>query len=304
MTPLPASPDPALPEPVPDLAGVRWIHGAPDCARSADPLIQVVAVDPDTFILRISKCFSFEANFIYLLLGTERAVLFDTGAPPDPGSPARILPLRETVEALLLAHPRGPGLHLVVAHTHGHGDHIFWDAQFADRPDTSLVGLLLPEVQAFWNLPRWPEGEAIHDLGGRPLTVFPIPGHEPTHISVFDPRTGILLTGDLLYPGLLTVRDWPAFRASARRLRDFAAAHPIRMALGHHIEMSRTPGQAYPLGATWQPDEHPLPLDPAQIEALHHSCEAMADAPHGATFDHFAIVLMPEAAATLPGPAP
>lgn len=134
--------------------------------------------------------------------------------------------------------------------------------------------------------------------------MFSIPGHEPTHIAVFDQRTGILLTGDLLYPGLLTVRDWLAFRRSARRLRDFAATHPVRMALGHHVEMSRTPRQPYPLGATWQPDEHPLPLDPSQIEALHLACEAMADAPHDATFERFAIVLMPEAAATLPGSVP
>jgi hydroxyacylglutathione hydrolase len=283
-----------------DLASVRWIHGAPDCARSDDPLIQVDAAESDTDVLRISKCFSFEANFIYLLLGSRRAILFDTGGPADPGAPARVLPLRETVDALLDAHPRGRDLELVVAHTHGHRDHIHWDSQFRVRPGTTLVGLALPEVRAFWNLPDWPEGEATLDLlGDRPLTVVPIPGHEPTHIAVFDPRTGILLTGDVLYPGLLTVRDWPAFRASARRLARFAAAHPVRMALGHHIEMSRRPGRLYPLGATWQPDEHPLPLDPSRIEELHRACEAMADAPRSAIFGSFAIEIMPEAAASL-----
>lgn len=283
------------------LAAVRWIHGAPDCAVCTDPTLQVVSVDPDTFILRISKCFSFEANFIYLFLGSQRAVLFDTGTPPDPGSAARVLPLRETVDAILAAHPMGRDLPLVVAHTHGHGDHTYWDGQFADRPRTTLVGLSLAEVTAFWTLPDWPEGEARFDLGGRSLTVFAIPGHEATHIAVFDHRTGILLTGDLLYPGLLTVRDWPAFRASARRLWDFAAQHPVRMALGHHIEMSRKAGQAYPLGATWQPEEHALPLGVSDIEALHHACEAMAEAPHDVTLNRFAIVLMPEAARTLPG---
>ncbi len=289
------------PSPLADLAAVRWIHGAPDCTACTDPPLQIVALDADTFALRISKCFSFEANFLYLLLGTERAVLFDTGAPPDPGSPTRVLPLRETVEAVLLAHPRGPGLELVVAHTHGHGDHVFWDGQFRDRPRTTVVGLGLEEVKAFWRLPDWPEGEATHDLGDRPLTVFPIPGHEPTHIAVFDPRTAILLTGDVLYPGLLTVRDWPAYRASARRLAAFTARHPVRMALGHHIEMSRTPGQSYPLGATWQPDERPLPLDGSHVAALHDLCEAMGDQPHNATLADFALVLMPEALAALSG---
>ena len=293
-----------LSEPVGDLASVRWIHGAPDCARCLDPSLQVVAFDSDTYILRISKCFSFEANFIYLLVGTERAVLFDTGAPPDPGSAERLLPLRETVDEILTAHPWGSDLPLIVAHTHGHGDHIFWDSKFADRPRTTIVGLSLQEVQAFWNLPHWPEGEAEFDLGDRRLIVFPIPGHEHTHIAVFDHRTGILLTGDQLYPGLLTVRDWPAFRASARRLRDFARTHPVRMALGHHIEMTKSPGQFYPLGTIWQPNEHPLPLAVSDIEALHQACETMAEAPQDATFDRFAIVLMPEAAATLPSAPP
>ncbi len=282
-----------------DLASIRWIHGAPDCARCTDPLIQVVAYDPDSFILRISKCFSFEANFIYLLVGQERAILFDTGAPPDSGSAHQVLPLRQTVDKLLSDHPRGRNLHLIVAHTHGHRDHIFWDAQFTDRPDTTLVGLSLPEVQAFWNLTDWPHGEADHDLGDRRLTVFAIPGHEPTHIAVFDQRTGILLTGDLLYPGLLTVRNWPAFRASARRLRDFTARHTVRMALGHHIEMTRTPGLAYPLGATWQPDEHPLPLGVRDIEALHLACERMGETPWNLALDSFHIVIMPEAVAAL-----
>ena len=283
-----------------DLAFVRWIHGTPDCAQSEDPLIQVIEADADTFILRISKCFSFEANFIYLLLGTRRAILFDTGGPADSGD--RVLPLRETVDAILQGHPRGQGLELIVAHTHGHRDHIHWDAQFRDRPGTILVGLALPEVQAFWSLSDWPEGEATLDLlGDRPLSVFPIPGHEPTHIAIFDYRTGILLTGDVLYPGLLTVRDWPAFRASARRLASFAATHSVRMALGHHIEMSRAPGQLYPLGATYQPDEHPLPLAPSCLDELHRACEAMADAPRSKTFGAFAIEIMPEATAARPG---
>lgn len=59
---------------------VRWIHGAPDCALSADPPLQVYAYDKDTYILRQSKCTHFEAPFLYLLFGTEKALLIDTGA--------------------------------------------------------------------------------------------------------------------------------------------------------------------------------------------------------------------------------
>jgi hypothetical protein len=46
------------------LADVTWIHGAADCTHSTDPLIQVHQYDADTFVLRVSKCFSYEGNFI------------------------------------------------------------------------------------------------------------------------------------------------------------------------------------------------------------------------------------------------
>ena len=68
------------------LENVAWIHGAAVCARPPqDPLIQVHQFDDDTFVLRVSKCFSFEGNFIYLLFGDSRAVMFDTGRPTKSG---------------------------------------------------------------------------------------------------------------------------------------------------------------------------------------------------------------------------
>jgi hydroxyacylglutathione hydrolase len=42
----------------------KWIHGAPDCSQSTDPPIQVHHVDGDSIVLRLSKCYSFEGNFI------------------------------------------------------------------------------------------------------------------------------------------------------------------------------------------------------------------------------------------------
>ena len=77
----------------------------------------------------------------------------------------------------------GLDVELVVAHTHHHGDHVAGDDQFADRPRTLIVEPELPAVKEFFGLPDWPEGEAALDLGGRILTVFPIPGHEPSHLA-------------------------------------------------------------------------------------------------------------------------
>src|SRR5215470_3335889 len=112
---------------------VRWNHGA----RGEQP-IQVHAYDPHTYLLRQSKATSYEAPFLFLLFGNERALLLDTGATADPAA----FPLRATVDALvagwLAANPR-EGYELVVAHTHGHGDHVAGDGQFSGRLLTRLV---------------------------------------------------------------------------------------------------------------------------------------------------------------------
>lgn len=260
----------------------KWIHGAPEGAVCLDPLLQVHAFDPDTYILRISKSFSFEGNFLYLLFGDQRAILFDTGGPPDPESPVKVLPLRETIDGIVarwLAE-RGRGdIELVVAHTHHHEDHIYWDQQFEGRPRTVLVEPALEAMKRFFDLPDWPEGEADFDLGGRILRLLPTPGHEPSHITIYDRRTRLLLTGDFLYPGLLTVRSWPDFRASAARLAAFSRANEVRLVLGNHIEMKKSPGDYYALPCRYQPEEHALELGPEHIEELHAACEAMAISP-------------------------
>ncbi len=274
------------------LEAVAWIHGAADCDHCADPPIQVHAFNDDTYILRLSKCLSYEGNFIYLLFGADRAIVFDTGPRLDPDHDHGIIPIRATLEAIIaarLAARAQAGIDLIVAHTHGHGDHAYWDSQFDGRLRTTIVAPTLPWVKAFYGLVAWPDGEAQLDLGGRQLTVFPIPGHEESHIAIYDAATKILLTGDTLYPGRLTIQDWPAYRASAARLAAFARRHEIGHVLGNHIEMTATPGRIYPIPCNFQPHEHALPLTAAHIEELHLACEAMADAPRRDVHDDFII---------------
>lgn len=263
-----------------DLEKVAWIHGSSDCALSADPLLQVVQYDCDTYILRVSKCYSFEGNFLYLLCGDETAVLFDTGGAPDRGN--AVLPVRETVDRILDERQRVTGkrhVKLIIAHTHDHGDHGFWDDQFRQRPDAEVVGSDLASVMAFFGLTQWPDGESSLQLGDRLLTVMPLPGHDPAHIAVHDERTGILLTGDTLYPGLLTVRDWPAYRRSAERLARFVDSRSVSHVLGCHVEMKRAAGQLYRIGTTFQPDERALPLTAGHVREWHAACEAMGATP-------------------------
>ena len=92
------------------------------------------------------------------------------------------------------------------------------------------------------------------------LDVLAIPGHEDASVAVYDRATGILLSGDTLYPGRLYVRNWPAFAASAQRLVDFASTRVITHVLGAHIEQARTPYTDYERGTAYQPDEHELAL--------------------------------------------
>ncbi|MFF6956837.1 MBL fold metallo-hydrolase [Streptomyces sp. NPDC008317] len=282
-------------EPVSGDLDVRWHAGWPSAKHDPAPEIQVHAYDEHTLILRQNMSVHFEAPFLFLLLGAERALLLDTGATAD----ARHFPLRRTVDAAIEAWlALQPGTEpdayeLVVAHTHGHGDHIAGDAQFADRPRTVVVGPDLDAVTAFYGLRDWPRGTATFDLGGRVLDVLPGPGHEAAATVFHDRRTGILFTGDTLYPGHLYVRDPAAYTATVDRLLAFCERHPVTHLLGCHIEMTTTPGDDYPRGTTHQPDEPPLQMDVGHLRVLRAALTAVDARPGVHGFADFLVHIEP-----------
>jgi hydroxyacylglutathione hydrolase len=256
---------------------VQWAHGTPNCDHSTDPPLQTHRAGPTTFVIRQSKCSSFEAPFMYLLIGRGRSLLIDTGAPASNGDD---VPLRATIDALLTPHaPPGERHPLIVAHSHAHVDHAATDHSFLQRPGTLVLGPDRADIQRQFGIARWPAGAGRLDLGGRVLAVLPVPGHEPLHLAFHDSETGALFTGDSLYPGRLVVNDWPAYRASARRLAAFARRATVSCVLGAHVEMSRTPGRLFPIGSTFQPDEHPLQLLPADLLDWTNACERLGDHP-------------------------
>ena len=266
----------------------RWIHGAPPGVRCQDPPLQVHRFDEHTFVLRQSKAVTYEAPFLFLLFGNDRALLLDTGAVADP----RRMPLRATVDRLVAqwpaCHPR-PAYSLVVAHTHGHGDHVGGDGQFAGRPATTVVGRELPAVREFFGFTSWPRQTVRFSLGGRVLEITGSPGHHPASVTIFDPWSGFLLTGDSVYPGRLYAGDPAAFLASLQALVTMARTRPVRAVLGCHIEMTRTPGRDYPIGTRYQPDEPPLAMTAGQLQAVHDAARAVAGQPGVNVFDDFAI---------------
>lgn len=268
--------------------GVRWIHGSPSARHRTDPPIQVHAYDPATYILRESKDVSYEAPFLYLFFGNERAILLDTGATSDPER----FPIRRTIDALieawLTAHPRA-GYELVVAHTHSHTDHIGGDSQFRDRPLTRIVGRSPEEVHRFFGL-TGPAGDPVSfDLGGRTLEVFPIPGHHPASIAVYDRWTTLLLTGDTICPGRLYVFDMPAYLASIERIARFVETRPVRWVLGCHVEMTQTAGLDYPFRAKYQPHERPLEMLPSRLPSVLSAARSAAGRPGVYPFEDYII---------------
>ncbi|MFE1880288.1 MBL fold metallo-hydrolase [Streptomyces diastatochromogenes] len=246
---------------------VRWIHGSPSAKHDTDPDIQVHAYDEHTFILRQNMAVHYEAPFLFLLCGNERAVLIDTGAT---GS-AEFFPLRRVVDGLLAdwlaGHPRD-GYELLVLHTHGHGDHIAGDGQFADRPGTTVVGADRATAWRYFGFAADPDAVAQVDLGGRVLECLATPGHHKAAVTYYDAATGLLLTGDSVYPGRLYIEDVPAFTRSIDRLIEFADRRPVTHVLGCHIEMTTEPGVDYPVRTTYQPDEPPLQLTPAHLRRI------------------------------------
>ena len=257
------------------------MHGAQSCAQSTDPELQVHAYNATTYILRQDKCRTFEAPFVYLLLGTDRALLLDTGATNSVG-------LRNAVTPLVGARS------LLVAHSHAHGDHVASDGRFRNQPNTTLVGTSLAAVQQAFGLNPWPTASAQLDLGDRVLDVLAIPGHEQTHIALYDRETGLLLTGDTLYPGLLFIEDWTTYRASVHRLAEFVAAHPISHVLGAHIEMTSTARVSYPYQTVYQPAEHVLQLTAAHVLELDAALTTLGASPPPAPVAHDDFVIYPQ----------
>ena len=95
--------------------------------------MQVQRYDADTFVIRQSIRTNFEGPFLYLLFGRNRALLLDTGA-----GGLYIRPTIDRVIAEWCAANHRASIPLVVAHSHGHGDHHQGDVEFKDRPDTTF----------------------------------------------------------------------------------------------------------------------------------------------------------------------
>ncbi|WP_158792390.1 MBL fold metallo-hydrolase [Granulicella sp. L60] len=241
---------------------MHWSEGASNCKTSPHSSLEVHYYNAQTFILRESLCVTFEAPFMYLLVGSTRAMLIDTGDVAD----ADHMPLATTVMGLLPSNGSAK-LPLLVVHTHRHLDHREGDGQFAQLPGVQVVGFDLDSVKRFYNFTDWPNGQAQIDLGDRIVDVIPTPGHNETHVSFYDRKTGLFFSGDFLMPARLLIDDAAADLQSARRVAAFVKDRPVTAVLGGHVELDAR-GETYAWESTYHPNEHALPMTKDDLLAL------------------------------------
>ena len=241
---------------------MHWREGAQDCRAHPEPPLEVHSYDAKTFVLRESLCSTFEAPFMYLLVGQTRALLIDTGDVADP----QAMPLASMVDRLVLGAAQH-SLPLLVVHTHRHLDHRAGDPQFEHRAGVEVVGYDLDHVKQYYGFAHWPDGLAHINLGGRTVDVIPTPGHNETHVAFYDRNTALFFSGDFLLPGRLLIDDAGADLASAERVASFVRDKPVTAVLGGHIERA-TNGALFLWQSTYHPHERSLAMSKADLLAL------------------------------------
>jgi len=275
--------------PQPDGAGVEpgdlpasWITGGPRCMEVPD--WQVHEYNPDFYIIRESGCTHYEKPFLYLIFGKDRAMLIDTGAGEND-----IGRFSQTVLRKWLRRRKHDSMPLLVTHSHGHSDHVAGDKQFEGMPGVTFVPATIEAAQKQFGIASWPESLGSVDLGDRVLDVIPTPGHQLAHIMFYDRRTGLLLTGDNLYPGRLYIYDFPAFVASTRRVVQFTEGRIVTHLLGCHIEQSASPYVEFPIGSIFQPGEHALALSRGHLLELNEGLTKLNGKPARVAYRDFTI---------------
>ena len=244
--------------PAPGNLRFTWIHGSVSAKANTDVRIQVHRYNEHTYILRQNPAIHWEAPFMYLLMGNERAVLLDTGATEE----EEFFPLRETVDKVLRRWSSAQNVEmpeLLVLPLGSDQSQTAALAQFANKPYTTVIAPGSGERASLVTQQQL-------DLGGRVLSVIPTPGLDASSITLYDPWSDLLLTGNAFYPGRLVIRDFQAYRNSLDSLVQFMYEESVSYVFGGRIEMTNRPGLDHRLRSNYRPGEHTLQLEPQLLE--------------------------------------
>ncbi|WP_309670245.1 MBL fold metallo-hydrolase [Gemmatimonas sp.] len=261
---LTAGPAAALAQAAPPVAsGLRVCDSAHTATNARFPLhpvstpwYHVRAVEP--FVFAIIEPYQFQEVISWLIVGSQRALLFDSGLG--------MMPIKPVVMQLT-------SLPVTVINSHTHFDHVGGNADFADVramstpfttarmagdahasvasevSPTALCGNRPPglDTATFRSRP-WSAASRIgdgtrFDLGGRVLEVLATPGHTPDAIALLDRTNGLLWTGDSFYAGpiwlFMPETDLEAYQRSMDRLA--ALVPSLRRVLPAHNVTSVAP---------------------------------------------------------------
>jgi hydroxyacylglutathione hydrolase len=165
----------------------------------------VETIDASTFAIGEPRYY--QGNYSYLIVGNDRAVLFDAGT-----GNRDIVPVVRGLTALPVT----------VIPSHLHFDHVGALGRFERTALPDLPALRARTADRWLTLGRyeflgladrlpaprfavdewWSAGQTI-DLGGRRLQVMSLPGHTPTSVGLYDSDRDLLFAGDFIYPGEL-----------------------------------------------------------------------------------------------------
>ncbi len=171
-----------------------------------------------------------QCNFSYLIVGSQRAILFDTG----PG----LQDIRKVAETLTALPITALPSHLHFDHVGNLGrfDHVALPdlpalhAQMRDGRFALGFEQFLGFVEGFerptFTVTEWVSPNAEIDLGNRRLTLFSVPGHTPDSVVLLDEQTHRMFAGDFIYPSSIYAQ------LPGANLSDYArSAHRVLQAL-------------------------------------------------------------------------
>lgn len=118
------------------------------------------------------------------------------------------MPLVKAVNDIIAKSTDPSKKQIIVAHSHTYSDHYAGDKLFCGQENVTFVGTTQKQVNHFFKMNNWPNDISEFDLGNRELSIIPMPGHQNQAITIYDPQTKWLLTGDSFYPRLIYIKDW------------------------------------------------------------------------------------------------